>query len=656
MGQPGPVVKLDIVGARGEGIYDTVRRLGLGGAASDATDAQAAAAYAQWLIDNFDGTDLAEILAAAAIAQEYGSIFSTPFDEIAASAPGAPSDGDKYLNTGDGKAYIRVDGAWVAYTPREGQPAYVTDTGLMYKAVSGAWVAQNEKVVVASQFASLAAAVTFADAAGASLTISTEYALTGDLAIPATIPEIDWQAEVDFGNYNITFNNQFIRAGARSIWKLSGTGVPLGSIKNNVLYPEWTGAIGTDNVAGIAAATANRKAINALELFDSQTANACRWLDFTGITYGLDLPITNPVAGRALRWRGHGSATTRIFAQGTGNDAVVRIMVGSGSGSNAGVFMKGLGIYGDAAAGTAARWNLEIRDWCSFEHEDCLYDFNNSAVYVRDYAPSQYTENYKGRRNVYGPDIKGTAAILCQTTGGTGSFRGFSEREFLWSRSTSSCPTLLYVDNSGGEFLYNGGDLQGVVTNHTTQACWVVDCLNGQGVRFARSSLDLEQTAGGGSITIGKTGLVALGGGYTANGTITNIKAGTAVFGVSQVLDGVIERIAKGWTRLDPYSVTGTGSPFVVNELSYPAGTRKVTLKIDAGFAFQAFVEATIIVDDIGTNHQILNKSVTIMHNSAGLSLATSDITVGGTGKLQFALALGANVAALTAHIEFIGG
>ena len=76
---------------------------------------------------------------------------------------------------------------------------------------------------------------------------------------------------------------------------------------------------------------------------------------------------------------------------------------------------------------------------------------------------------------------------------------------------------------------------------------------------------------------------------------------------------------------------------------------------IDAGFEFQAVVRATIINDDIGTNFQIVDKTVSIIHNSAGLSLTTSDITVGSTGKLQFSLDLGANVAVLSGNMRYFG-
>jgi hypothetical protein len=64
--QPVPPVLIDIIGQRGENIYDSVRRMGLGGATADMTDAQAAVAYAQYLIDSFPDTDLTELLELAA--------------------------------------------------------------------------------------------------------------------------------------------------------------------------------------------------------------------------------------------------------------------------------------------------------------------------------------------------------------------------------------------------------------------------------------------------------------------------------------------------------------------------------------------------------------------------------------------------------------
>jgi lysophospholipase L1-like esterase len=128
---PGPIIELDIVGARGaigESILDVTRRLGLDGAAAH---------FAHYLVTEFDGTDLSDFLAAAAVAQEYGSIWDTPFGSIAASAPGSPTEGVKYINTSNTKGYIYTSGAWVGYTPKEAQTAWVGRSRYQFEAVWG---------------------------------------------------------------------------------------------------------------------------------------------------------------------------------------------------------------------------------------------------------------------------------------------------------------------------------------------------------------------------------------------------------------------------------------------------------------------------------------------------------------------------------------
>lgn len=528
-----------------------------------------------------------------------------------------------------------------------GQPAV---TG----ALTPAGIVAGTLLVYASQYATLALADAAAVALGGALVLDKSFAIPSNIVLTSKTILIAGGV-ITRGAHTVTFTNNNIVAGPVQ-WLDNTSGALLGSIVNDVLYPEWLGAIGTGNAAGLAAATVNSTAIQALEAFDGQTANSCRWLDFTGITYGVNATITNPTAGTALRWRGHGRATTRIFSQGNG---IIRILTGLSAGSQMGVFQKNLGFYGDGAVGTASNWCTEVRDWCGWEHEDCLYDYNNTAIFIRDFAAGGFSENYEGRRNVYGSHLKGTACIICRDTAGTGSFRGFSEDGFKFSRIQGvSTTTFLSVGSLGDEFLYNGRAIIGTMTNPTTEASWVIDSGAPPGIGFIRSGLDLEQ-ASSGSITIGKTNLVRLGGaGFQANGSVTNIKTGTAVFGVVDILNGVRESPIRAWSKIDPYTVTGNGAPFSLAETQIFQGTRHITLRLSSGDTnFQSYVDATVVNDDLGTAHAVTVNFVKTIYNTLGITFDTTKIGVSsGTGKLTFTANFGATVIDVSATVEHFGG
>lgn len=485
-------------------------------------------------------------------------------------------------------------------------------------------------------------------AANGVMAVEANYALPGNVALSS---KAVWflGGEIDLSGHSITFNGCTIHAGSYKIFTLNG-GSLLGEITNVVLYPEWLGALKGANPV------ITRQAIQALENFQGQSSSiGTRQLLFQPYPYQIDQPITNPTLGKALAWKGQqgfsggGAATTISNTART----QVRIMTGNGPASGFGTYNSGLVFQGATAGGATSC--LEIRDWCSNEYEDMLFDQNAIGVQVNDFAAGGlgFAENVKGRRNVYGYGLT-QYGIRFVTTSGTASFRGFSETDFLFSRSASApvtATTFMRIE-AGGSFLY-GGTLEGVISNLTNQAMWVIDCQS-FGCFFKKSSFDFEQSVGG-SITVQKTNGVMLGGHYSANGTNGNIRGGGAIFDCTSILDA-IHNVNRGWSKIDPYVITGHGAPFVLPMQVIGDTFMHVQFKIDDGFSFMSYVDATIYLDNIGTAHQVVRTLTSNLYNALGITFDNSKISVSAGGQLTFDLNLGGNSAQVSGTVDYFGG
>lgn len=156
--QPVPPVQVKITGARGEGILSIVRRLGLGGAAANATDVQAILAYTQYLIDAFPSTDPADILAASDLVMARIVYNGEPTEKFATNEDGDEAAGELRIvgasPTGQfaGKAdYVAIRNTttspkWLFIPPSIGMTIFVQSEGLEYSYVSGGgWVENSSK-------------------------------------------------------------------------------------------------------------------------------------------------------------------------------------------------------------------------------------------------------------------------------------------------------------------------------------------------------------------------------------------------------------------------------------------------------------------------------------------------------------------------------
>lgn len=367
---------LEMFGARGEGLTSVIKRLGLGGATPDMSDAQAMAAFAQYIIDNFDGTDLAEILAAAAIAQEYGSIFSTPFDTIASAAPGSPTEGLKYLNTSDGKAYIYTDGNWVAYTPKEAQWAWVIDQKRAYKSLSGAWKKQFARQVRVSEFALPADAFTFAGTAGAKVSIDEDVTLAANLSMPEGVRGLLGDGgHIILGAFDLTFTGQTIRADGETLFEATGVGAVKGTITGNICADWW----GTDSEDDGDSATSD--AANAAVAYVMQSENPNASIHFFKPDYYLSETIVKASSFNCPSFYGHGADLHYDFNAA----AAFQIIGGSGAAYR-------WAFEGFTFNGSSTSWGLEIQGQGAGKLSRLRFETNAFGLVLHNKDGGQFTE------------------------------------------------------------------------------------------------------------------------------------------------------------------------------------------------------------------------------------------------------------------------
>lgn len=501
--------------------------------------------------------------------------------------------------------------------------------------------------VQSSKFSTLSAADAASTAVGGYLLLDSNWTLTSNLTLNSKVLAA-FGGVITLNGHTLTFNNTYIQAGPVQVFDVTtgGTGVLAGNIQNDTMYPEWAGALNYLSTA--ANATATWKAVKALEAFDSQSANYGRWLIWSAGSYAVDQPCLNPTAGKALRWIGHGPTTVIYSTVNT----QIRTLTGSGSGSLSGVFMRNLQLSGLTAGGTTA--NLTVIDWCHFEHHGISYGRAAYGFELR--SATSFSENVKGNDNIYSSLTSACIYLNTNTgTGGTGSFRGFGETNFLYSRGASTdATTFLRVGNGAdGSFLYNGNDISGTVTSDFGSAVsmYLVDSQSTT-TSFKKSAVEFE-TAAANTITLGKTNTVLFGGGFAANSPSFTVLFGTALCNCSYMLTtGGITNILTGFAR---FGNTVTGNATHVLPITVYGGSYRATFLIDAGFDFTAFVDAEVYVDSIGSQNQINVLTVKVPYNGLGLTFTSANVTVNTSGQAQWQANIGADNAVVTGIQTVIG-
>jgi hypothetical protein len=534
------------------------------------------------------------------------------------------------------------------YFDASGQPTVTAGTPS-----TSSLIGASTKLVFLSAQVSLSAANALADSLTGTLVIDKNWSLTADLTITAPIVWFTGGI-IDCNGHNLEFQTSFlpyptIQAGPYQIIETHSHGGHItGAIMNTVLYPEWLGALPGSGNSGF-----TNSALVELEAFNAQSGIIGDYIiQFSGGAYYLTTAITNGTAGKATRWfgvDGYAGGPDATNVTQTGVNLPVRIFQGASSASGKGVYMKNLYLQGNGSAAC-----IEVRDWCFFEHTENIYDGCAIGVFIRDNVSTRFAENVRGHRNLYNYGLT-SYGIKFQTDSGTDSFRGFSETQFVFSRSHSAPATgttFIYIDSAHGSWVY-GAELTGTVTNLTNDAMYVIDC-QAFGCFFRNFSLDVEQQAGG-SITFGKTNPCYFGGPYTTNGSNSLIKGGTAVFDCTSIFGGAITTINRGWAKIDPF-VISTNATFTIPTPVIGGTVMAFRFVIDDAFDFSSVVEAEIAVDTIGTAHYINKVFVNNFYNGLSLTFTTSQISVNSSGQLTFTINASGNPMTVSGVTEYYGG
>lgn len=219
------------------------------GEANDSANAAAASESNAAVSESNVAASEAIAEAAAAQAVAFGSIWSTPFGSVAASAPVSPSEGDKYINTSDQKGYAYLSGAWDGTSPANGQIVFNAGDGFSYKFNGTAWIKRRSKLAYVSDFDTLANALAYAAAANVRLVVDDDRTLAADASISSAIPAVHFDGgKITLGNYDLTFDGQDIRAENETLFVIAGTGRVNGTLDAACgVLPDWFGALGDDS-------------------------------------------------------------------------------------------------------------------------------------------------------------------------------------------------------------------------------------------------------------------------------------------------------------------------------------------------------------------------------------------------------------------------
>ncbi len=156
-----------------------------------------------------------------------------------------------------------------------------------------------------------------------------DYLLDASVAIPSNI-KLRFRAGARFvipDGVTLTLNNPELLAGRQHIFKCTGTGKVVGTIRNDLIYPEWWGAIadglhqpvGADFSARAAAAARNAPALQAAADFAGDQYPVNGLTGTVSLTYGFycsDKPWKIPLSVNVL---GYGIGSAIFYYAPTGN-------------------------------------------------------------------------------------------------------------------------------------------------------------------------------------------------------------------------------------------------------------------------------------------------------------------------------------------------
>ena len=247
-------------------------------------------------------------------------------------------------------------------------------------------IGSNTDLVFLSGQTSLAVADALATSLKGTLIIDQNYTLTG--ATTLSSPNLVFTGGViTLGNFNLTFSNNSLRAGAVPTFSYTGTGKTVGSFHVSEIYPEWWGAKsdGTSTAATLAA-------FQAANDYVAQSNVTTQVIRLVGNNYNLGSGTTGVVKAASFaapQWIGSGDCTNFVGTTVTftpSAEAAAFQFIG-GSGSDCGGCVKSIIFQGNSNAIA-----VESQGLGGLEIEIAVFTPMKRAVLLHNKLSGQFTE------------------------------------------------------------------------------------------------------------------------------------------------------------------------------------------------------------------------------------------------------------------------
>lgn len=355
--------------------------------------------------------------AAAQIANLISGVAPTVVKSATTAAqPGAPTLGDAYIVPSGGWGGLHAQsiavytGVWSYLPAADGQQMWVQDTNTRWKynSANSAWKKLRSKKVYVSDFVTLAAASAMAAAATAELVFDEDVTLTANYSFPSSIKSVAREGgKIVLGVYDLTFNNQNIRADHGQFFDSSSTGKVKGTINAENIVVDWWGATSA-SIADPASTNAGNNCLNYIEQSGRKNATML----CPAVVYYLSGPWVKPSSFYCPTIKGDNSI---LLYNSNGTAGAIQLNGLSGGNS--------LGrITGFYFKGNATSWAIEVIDQCFVEIDHCDFKDNAIGIVVHGKNPGGFPEFVTWHHCDFDYDC-----ITCwwfKLTSGTNSFHG----------------------------------------------------------------------------------------------------------------------------------------------------------------------------------------------------------------------------------------
>lgn len=290
--------------------------------------------------------------------------------------------------------------------------------------------------------------------------------------------------DITLGNFNLTFNNQYLIAGGVQVFKSTGSGLILGTILGNVCIDWW----GTTSLT--IADSATSLAGNSALTYSIQSAKTNTLLYCTKSDYYLSAPWVKPNSFNAPNFEGFGASLHYSF---TSQGAIQYI---GGSGSLPMAYVSGFTFVGTTS--TANLWGFENDGQCGLDLRYCIFQANLAwGIVANNKASGAFTEYFQW----YSCTFFSKQAWWFKIISGNQSFHGSGSRENVTINGPASAPgPLVFLDDAA--VVYNApSNFQAWVRDNA----YAVVGMNGtpaQARYFTYGTISIENFSAG-AVTIG---------------------------------------------------------------------------------------------------------------------------------------------------------